>query len=378
MHTGVTRGGRPLGSVVGLLVLVAATSLTEGAAAADPGIPGVASGSRLRAMFADGGDGALAFRGWFDKELGFPCTFSRTPNGQMRCMPSSQQGAVFFDSTCTAHVWGAACPTAPLPRYVTEIVPGPAGVAYALGEPYSGAVRDIKNGGYCSDYVRGSGPFGWSWSYYGLGAEIPYARLVAGTVRIVPIGSGAFSVRTLEGEDGSSFVEVSSRVVKEPWRYPFPPGTFTYSGSGRLRVPLYAVGDGQVVPAMLGEPFFDTQADALCQVDQFADGLLRCVPRSVASVSDEGPYADPACTELLHETRPAFARLPAPTPGSPAITRGVCPRAATYTLGEVVTPSVVYFKESTCRQKAPTRGAVYRPATPAPDSQWPPVTEGME
>lgn len=274
-----------------LLVLAAAWT-SESAAYAGVSIPGIQSGSRLRAMFHSGGDGALLFHGWFDRELGFRCQFMRSPDGPMRCMPSGQPAA-FFDSTCTAPVWGTACPAAPPPRYVAAMVVGGA-TAYALGDPYNGVLRHNKNWGYCGDEVRGSGPFGWQWSYYGVGAEIPSDRLASGSISNVPIGNGAFYVHTFHGDDGSSSiaVEVNGQVVREPpWR--LPPETFVYPGTGRLRVPSYDVGDGQIVPAAIAS-FFDTQADAFCQVEEFADGL-RCVPRNVRRAS-----ARPAvCSQVM-------------------------------------------------------------------------------
>jgi hypothetical protein len=370
------RGGRPLGSLVGLLVLAAATQASGGAPAPGPALVGVVSGSRVRAMFYDGGGGALLFRGWFDSELGIPCTFARTRNGQMRCLPSGQP-AVFFDSTCTAPVWGTECRTSPPPAYVTAWVPGPASVAYALGDPYTDAVRHNRNAGYCSDYVTGSGPFGWSWSYYGVGAEIPSERFVAATILSVPIEDGNLVLRTAQGEDGSSevSVEVNGKVNKA-WRTgQLLPQTLAYLGSGRLRVPSYVDAHGQVLGAVLGG-FFDAQADAPCWPRMFADGV-RCVPRTVTPLSGGGPYLDAGCTIRVSETRPVSS-WPPPASGALAVAWD-CSGWTAYSLGDAVNPLVVYSRNgSTCQSTSPVADAVYRLATPAGDSQWAPLTERVE
>jgi hypothetical protein len=370
------RGGRPLGGLVGSLVLAGATQASGGEPAPGPALFGVVSGSRVRAMFYDGGGGALLFRGWFDSELGIPCTFTRARNGVMRCLPSGQP-AVFFDSTCTAPVWGTACRTAPPPAYVTALVPGPAGIAYALGDPYTDAVRNNRDAGYCSDYVKGSGPFGWSWSYYGVGAEIPSERFVAATIGLVPIDAGNLVLRTTQGEDGSSqiSVEVNGKVVTA-WRTgELFPRTLAYLGSGRLRVPAYVDAHGQVLEGMLGG-FYDAQADAPCWPRTFADGV-RCVPRTVTGLSGAGPYLDASCTTLVSETRPGSSWAP-PASGALAVASD-CSGSTAYSLGDVVNPLFVYSRKgSTCQSASPVAGAVYRPATPVGDGQWAPLTERVE
>jgi hypothetical protein len=370
MHA--TRGARPLGALA-LLVVAATTFASEGTASPGPVLVGVTSGSRLRARLYDGGDGALFFLGWFDTELGFPCIFTRSRGGPMRCMPTGQP-AVYLDSTCTTPVWGGACPATPPPPYVTALVPG-AGVAYALGEPYAGAVHNTMNGGYCYDYVK-SKPLS---SFYGMGAEIPSERLVAGAVDNVPVGYGALNFHTNQGDDGSSSItiEVGKPFVGVPLEYAFPSGTLVYSGSGRLRVARYARDGHNIQVSPFDGPLFDTQADSFCRPEQFADGL-RCVPRNVVPVPETGPYGDAGCTTLLSETRPGSSRLRAPpASGSLGVGRS-CSGSTAYMLGDVVTPAVVYFKGSTCEQKAPTAGAVYRTTTRAQDTQWAVVKERTE
>jgi hypothetical protein len=66
-------------------------------------------------------------------------------------------------------------------------------------------------------------------SFYGMGAEIPSERLVAATIRSVPIDDGKLFVRTLQGDDGSSQVAVEVNVQfakRRPQISAYPAETF--------------------------------------------------------------------------------------------------------------------------------------------------------
>jgi hypothetical protein len=89
----------------------------------------------------------------------------------------------------------------------------------------------------------------------------------------------------------------------------------------------------------------------------------------------EGPYLDAGCTMLLSEVK-LGAPLHAST-GDLALAAD-CSGATAYTLGDAVTPPVVYFKRSTCEPRPPSVGVVYRSAMPAVDSSWAPLTERVE
>jgi hypothetical protein len=357
---------------VGSLVLAVATSASSGAAAPKPALGGVVSGSRLRAMYYDGGGGAVTFRGWFDSEFGVACTFMRTRGGQMRCVPSPW--TVFLDSTCTMPVWRIKGNRPPLP-YVTADVPqgGPAVAVYALGEPYNGAVHETS-AGTCVDQYATSG------SFYGTGAEIPSERFVAGAIRTVPIESGALSVRTSEGADGSSWVTIESdrKLLHVTRLDEWPPGT-AYVGSGRLRVLSYD-GQRETLRVSMLDHFFDVEADGPCHVESFADGL-RCVPRSVARSSVDGPYLDAACTTRLSESDwPWFWTGEPPSPVSAPFAVDAEDLVATaYTLGDVVTPETVYVSEPSCHPRKSVAGRTYRRlGAPTGDSQWARVTARVE
>jgi hypothetical protein len=209
-----------------------------------------------------------------------------------------------------------------------------------------------------------------------MGAEIPSESFVSATIRSAPFDDGKLFVRTLEGEDGSSqvAVEVNARFARGPELSAFPAGTFSFLGSGRLRAPSYVEEQGPIL-VNSSDGFIDAQSDEPCRPARFADGL-RCLPWRVAPLSRLGPYLDAGCTTLLSEARPG-ARWPTAT-GAPAVARSDCSVASAYTLGDVVTPAIVYFKRSECTPSTPPAGVVYREAIPAPDSQWASVAERME
>jgi hypothetical protein len=320
-------------------------------------------------VFYDGGGGAILFGGWFDSEFGVRCTFTRTRNDQFRCLPAGQT-AVWADATCSMPVWRTSCP-ANLPPYVTAWL-GPGASVYPLGAPYTGAVRDTSAGVCVDMYDRGGSNWGGSYAY-GVGAEIPSERFVAATIRSVPIDDGKLYVRTLQGDDGSSqvAVEVNGQFAKRaPQLSAYPAGTFSFLGSGRLRAPSYFEALGQVLVESR-DGFFDSQADVPCRPIRFADGL-RCIPWHTPGVNKEGPYLDAGCTTLLSEDTPGSSRS-----HTWAFTKD-CSGTTAYTLGDVVTPPVVYFKRSTCEPRTPSARVVYRPATPAADSPWATLTERVE
>jgi hypothetical protein len=157
-----------------------------------------------------------------------------------------------------------------------------ADAAYELGEPYSGAVLTTHLGICTSSVSRDWG------AYYGTGAEIPDERFVAATIRWLPFDGGRRTVRTEEAEDGSSRVTIESKgdaSLMMAWRSgALPPGTFALVGTGRLRVATTAGPQGLVVEALVGGDFFDTQVNAPCHPEPFADGE-RCVPRTLPKVA---------------------------------------------------------------------------------------------
>lgn len=99
------------------------------------------SGTRLKARYLDGGEGARAFLGWIDSSLaggaGLPCSFFLLADGSHRCLPVSAT-IVYLDATCTSPV-AVEDPCAPdgglaLRSNETECDPEPYVDAYAMGD----------------------------------------------------------------------------------------------------------------------------------------------------------------------------------------------------------------------------------------------------
>src|SRR5690349_8336724 len=88
-----------------------------------PTSPPFASGTRLRVVAWDGGDGALSFVTFHDMELDIDCAFTLADDGVMRCMPAAGS-FVFHDASCSGarfHTpFGLGCTAEPAPRYVSE------------------------------------------------------------------------------------------------------------------------------------------------------------------------------------------------------------------------------------------------------------------
>jgi hypothetical protein len=91
------------------LPLGLACVLVASAACGDNVLPvhGVSGGSRLGPRFWDAGDGARAFRVWFDHDLGVECQFELATDGRLRCLPDDPNAMVidaFADAACTQPV----------------------------------------------------------------------------------------------------------------------------------------------------------------------------------------------------------------------------------------------------------------------------------
>jgi hypothetical protein len=150
-------------------------------ASADP-----VNGSRLKAKYRTAEDGAKEYLPyfWYDSERQTDCAFGPSADGKERCIPSpaSSAGVYFADPSCAqplAH--GLAC-TYPPPKYATSYdgatCPATSRI-YVLGTTTSPAKIYAKSGASCVDLGAPSPAF----SYYELGAEVPPASFVAGTVQ---------------------------------------------------------------------------------------------------------------------------------------------------------------------------------------------------
>lgn len=91
-----------------------------GGAAAVEGLYG--SGSRLSAVYRDGGDGAEQFLHFHDTTLGQSCDFAETSDGAVRCLPNAVYDLAYADAGCTEPVLVlGACDAAP-PAHVAATV----------------------------------------------------------------------------------------------------------------------------------------------------------------------------------------------------------------------------------------------------------------
>jgi hypothetical protein len=152
------------------------------------------SGSRLRAIVDDGGEGATVFVGWQDTTLSLDCAFARAADGELRCLPLPHASAsltsgdiVYLDAECTMPARVATGSETP-PR----MFPGPAREpADACGDVRSpiferGEPLPIEGRFLFYDY-DGCQPFGAAfdatYQLFALGAEVSADTFVRASVR---------------------------------------------------------------------------------------------------------------------------------------------------------------------------------------------------
>lgn len=185
----------------GLIIAVVAGALVSMPGCGDDAAPRPpwVSGDRLRAAVVDGGDGAVAFRGWHDRELGVACAFATAADGVLRCLPTDTAYLVFRDAACTERaavsfarpdcpgpVYAAApsglgCPDDPRALY-------PVGAALGVGPVY------FDRDGTCEPFL--SAPL------YAVGPAVEPSRFVAAHVRIEDHGDG-LAARVATTDDGA-------------------------------------------------------------------------------------------------------------------------------------------------------------------------------
>lgn len=80
-----------------------AVVLLVGCGGTEPDLPSgdtFVSGTRLRAVYLDGGDGAVVLDHWHDLELDITCQFAEAPDGQVRCLPDTLRNLGYRDAAC--------------------------------------------------------------------------------------------------------------------------------------------------------------------------------------------------------------------------------------------------------------------------------------
>jgi hypothetical protein len=137
-----------------------------------------------------------------------------------------------------------------------------------------------------------------------------------------------------------------------------PPVESRRLDAGRIALNYYA--SAEAVPISLRQPVFhDTMLDIDCDALELADGSVRCAPHAygIDNVSNLGPYADAACSELL-----AFAPAPPTTcnpPGMFALFVSNSGIASVHVLGAPRALSSVFFLESGVCTSRPTSPGSY-------------------
>lgn len=229
-----------------------------GPPAVEPSCEG-ASGTRLRQVVRQHGDGSSEFLRLLDTDLVEECRFQRAIDGSLRCLPIADGTPVadavvrYLDGECAQPVAQLAAPVvSPAPTYAREVVPSADACVAASARFYElgGAVviapetaiffRD--GGGVCTGTTAPVADF------FTLGAELAPAAFVEGTERFTD--SGRIQQRQVEGDDGSLVCD-----------------------AGTLR---------------------DDELDHACGVQLSEDGSTRCLP------IDVGPtelFGDDLCTE---------------------------------------------------------------------------------
>jgi len=166
------------------------------------------SGSRLRAVYQDGGDGAVMLTGWRDLELDVSCFFTKAEDDVQRCLPTQGAGILFLDSGCTerATSWNTAC--ADLPRYLHAGSFSACAEGFRVGgfevepdtEQEVDTIWTLEADGTCREQPIGEGT-----QTVVRVTALPPERFVGATPRHVEIGGG-LGVEVLETEDGASAI----------------------------------------------------------------------------------------------------------------------------------------------------------------------------
>ena len=220
-----------------------------------------ASGTRLRQVLREHGDGTSEFLRLLDTDLVEECRFQRAVDGSLRCLPVADGTPVadaairYLDAECAQPVAQLAAPAAdPEPTLAREVVlsedactPSSSrfyqlGARAAIAPETAIFFRDA--GGVCTGTVAPVADF------FALGAELEPAAFVEGTESFTD--SGRVQERQVEGDDGSLFCD-----------------------RGTLR---------------------DAELDHACSAQLSEDGSTRCLP------VDVGPtevFGDAACAEPL-------------------------------------------------------------------------------
>ena len=219
------------------------------------------SGTRLKLMGNESGEGAFFGAVLFDTKLGEVCYAVRSSDGSLRCIPARTADVPYFsDDQCTR--------------------------ALAAG---SGDCANVKFG---SKYVVGSTPCDFTEPLFRLGPKIA-------TPAMVYAKNGATCVATTPAADGTYYPVLSTVAPSELVGLAMSEVALTPS----LRAIVYDGDDGS---RFQRADFIDVARGKACTVNLGGDGKTRCTPKGINQTGDG--YSDPSCTSRA--AIPAECTLP--------------------------------------------------------------------
>lgn len=189
-----------------------------GPPAVGPSCEGV-SGTRLRQVLRQHGDGTSEFLRLLDTDLVEECRYQRAIDGSLRCLPVvdgspfADAAVRYLDGKCASAIAQLAAPAGdPLPTHAREVVPpddvcAPAASRFfELGDRVVIAPKTAiffrDAGGVCTGTVAPVADF------FSLGAELALDAFVEGSESFTD--SGRVQLRQVDGDDGSLFCDPAS------------------------------------------------------------------------------------------------------------------------------------------------------------------------
>jgi hypothetical protein len=164
----------------------ASSSSGEGGSGAGPSSGYGNSGSRLKLVTFAGADGSnhVSDGIYFDTSTGKQCSVGRAADGQLRCLPSSNNAYItvyYGNNTCTNPVGYTS-------KNSCQMQPDFAVQSIAMGCVYGNQLRPVNGPLNGTIYLKGTGtctamdPVTLStYNFYALGPEVNYASFVAFT-----------------------------------------------------------------------------------------------------------------------------------------------------------------------------------------------------
>lgn len=268
------------------------------------------SGARLRARVLDGGDGAVSFVEWHDTTTGEACTFVRSDDGQMRCLPQFADVS-YEDPACEHPVVlrpTAACAATPaswfsysVPETTDAVCLPPEGLrAGRLTHPSTASAFYYKSYSGCAPLSDNSA------DWFSL-EPVPLDEFV-GSHETVGEPVGGLASVTREADDGSSqVVRVLAISTEQP-----------------------------------------------CSPRSARTGVRRCVPSEHVAWRTGHYFADPACTDPV-----AYSWCDVPDIVY-SDDRGDCSDSHVFSLGQKIEGTAYEGYSGTCKEATSPSQVYYR------------------